>query len=120
MTLTAAKGMDYRRVWAVFQPFTFSRTYMLIDDFAKALNIADRVVLTEIMGSREINTYGVHTEQLAEKIPGSVWFKTFDEVAEFVVSNAEKGDLIITLGCGDVYKVAKIMIKKLEHKEAST
>ena len=101
--------MDYKRVWAVFQPFTYSRTYMLMDDFADVLKIADKVVMTEIMGSREINTYGVETSQLAAKIEGSVWFKTFEEVAKYVTDSAEEGDLIITLGCGDIYKAAKMM-----------
>jgi hypothetical protein len=63
------------------------------------------------MGSREINTYNIYTSQLAEKIPGSVWFNTFEEVAQYAVEKAEAGDLIITLGCGDIYKAAKIMIK---------
>ena len=116
VTLEAAMQMDYNRVWAVFQPFTYSRTKELMDDFADVLQIPDKCVLTEIMGSREVNTEGVYTSQLAEKIPGSVWFNTFDEVADYVLANAEEGDLIITLGCGDIYKAAKIMIKRLENK----
>ena len=97
---------DFKRVWAVHQPFTYSRTYTLMDDFASALEIADRVVLTEIMGSREKNTYNVYSADLAAKIPGCKWFPTFEEVARYVADNAESGDMIITLGCGDVYKVA--------------
>ncbi len=114
VTLRAAKEMQYKKVWAVHQPFTYSRTSLLMDDFARVLAIADRVVMTEIMGSREVNTLGVYTSQLAEKIPGSVWFNTFDEVAQYVVDNAESGDLVITLGCGDIYKAGKIMIKLWE------
>lgn len=114
VTLESAMKMDYNRVWAVFQPFTYSRTYMLMDDFAEVLQIPDRCVLTEIMGSREINTYNVYTAQLAEKIPNSVWFNTFDEVADYVLQNAEAGDLVLTLGCGDIYKAAKMMIKRLK------
>ncbi len=113
VTLEAAMKMHYNSVWAVFQPFTYSRTYMLMDDFAEVLKIPDRCVMTEIMGSRERNTYGVYTSQLAEKIPDSVWFNTFDEVADYVLKNAKDGDLVLTLGCGDIYKAAKIMIKKL-------
>ena len=116
VTLNAAKQMGYKNVWAVFQPFTFSRTSMLLDDFATALQIADKVVLTQIMGSREKNTYGIHTSDLAAKIPDSHWFDTFDEVANYVVENAQEGDLVITLGCGDVYKVAKMIIKKLKEE----
>ena len=112
VTLEAAKKMEYNRVWAVFQPFTFSRTYMLLDDFAEVLQIADKVVMTEIMGSREVNTYDIHTADLAAKIPGSVWFDTFDTVAQYLYENVESGDLVITLGCGDVYKVAKKLIRK--------
>lgn len=110
-TLTAAKELPFHRVWAVFQPFTYSRTKLLMDDFARALSIADHVVMSEIMGSREKNTDGVYTSQLAEKIPGSVWFPGFDEIASYVMNHAEEGDLVITLGCGDVYKCAKKMLK---------
>ena len=116
VTLEAAMNMGYNNVWAVFQPFTFSRTKILFDDFVEVLKIPQKVVMSEIMGSREVNTYGVYTSQLAEKIPGSVWFDGFEEIADYVVSNAQKGDLIITLGCGDIYKAAKIMIEKLENK----
>jgi len=114
VALRAAKLMPYQRVWAVFQPFTFSRTALLLDDFAAALSIADRVVMTKIMGAREINTYGISTAQLAEKIPGSVWFDEFSEVAHYIVQYAQEGDLVITLGCGDVYKAAHIMIDLLQ------
>jgi len=113
VTLEAAMQMGYNHVWAVFQPFTYSRTKKLMNDFAEVLQIPDRCVMTEIMGSREVNTEGVYTSQLAEKIPGSVWFNTFDEVADYVLENAVEGDMIITLGCGDIYKAAKLMIKKL-------
>ena len=112
VTLSAAMKMNYNKVWAVFQPFTFSRTKLHLNAFAKALSIADRVVLTEIMGSREINTYGITTQDLADEIPGSVWFDTFDKVADYVKENAQPGDLVLTLGCGDVYKIAKIILDK--------
>ena len=113
--LSAVMKMGYKNVWAVFQPFTYSRTYMLLDDFARVLQIPDKCVMTEIMGSRERNTYNIYTKQLADKIPGSVWFNTFEEVSDYVVKNASSGDLIITLGCGDIYKAAKMMIEKLKH-----
>lgn len=109
-TLKAAQALNYRSVWAVFQPFTFSRTALLLDDFAKALPIADHVVISAIMGGREINTYGVSAADLAEKIPGSVQLDTFEEISRYVLDNAQPGDLVITLGCGDVYKCAKMML----------
>jgi UDP-N-acetylmuramate--alanine ligase len=111
-TLTAAKEMGFKQVWAVFQPFTYSRTFMLMDDFATVLKIADRVVLAEIMGSREVNTFNVFSKNLAEKVPGSVWFDSFEDIARYVSANAQAGDLVLTLGCGDIYKAAKLMLKK--------
>lgn len=115
VTLNAVMKMGYNKVWAVFQPFTYSRTKILFDDFVRVLQIPDRCVMTEIMGSRERNTYGIYTKDLAEKIPDSVWFNTFEEVTDYVVSHARKGDLIITLGCGDIYKAARMMAKRLEN-----
>lgn len=100
-----------KRIWAVFQPFTYSRTAMLLDDFASVLKLADRVVMTEIMGSREKNTYNIYTKDLAAKIDGSVWFDTFEKVADYLKQNVEPGDLVITLGCGDVYKIAKMILE---------
>lgn len=112
VTLSAAKKMNYKRVWAVFQPFTFSRTQMHLKAFADTLSIADKVVLTEIMGSREINTYGITTQDLADEIDGSVWFDTFPKVADYLKENISEGDLVLTLGCGDVYKIAKLILGK--------
>ena len=116
-TLGAAMKLGFNRVWAVHQPFTFSRTAMLLDDFADVLSVADKVVLTEIMGSREKNTYNIYAKDLCDKIDGAVWFTTFDEVVEHLLDNVEEGDLVITLGCGDVYKVAKSFANKLKNKE---
>lgn len=112
VTLEAAKRMGYNRVIAVFQPFTYSRTRLLLDDFAAVLQIADKVVMSEIMGSREVNTFGIHTKDLADRIPGSVWFDTFEEICDHCLSIAQPGDLILTLGCGDIYKAANMMVEK--------
>ena len=131
-TLKAAKGLDFNRVWAVFQPFTYSRTEILMDDFVKALSIADISVITDIMGSREKNVHGIYTEQLGKKTPNAVWFdtpheivdkqtaeqkeKNFRQCIEYITENAKEGDLVITLGCGDVYKLAKELAAFLKEK----
>ncbi len=115
VTLEAAMKMGYNTVWAVFQPFTYSRTAMHFDEFVDVLKIPDRCVMTEIMGSREVNTYDIYTSQLAEKIPNSVWFNTQEEVAEYVVNHAKSGDLVLTMGCGDIYKSAFMMIERLKN-----
>ena len=112
VTLKAAKKMGYRKVWAVHQPFTYSRTAMMLDEFARVLQLADHVVLSEIMGSREKNTYNIYAKDLAQKIPNCVWFKTFEEISSYVMQRACPGDLVIKLGCGDVYKCAKMMLSE--------
>ena len=114
--LESVMKMGYSTVWAVFQPFTYSRTKILFDDFVRVLQIPDKCVMTEIMGSREVNTYGIYTKDLAEKIPGSVWFNTFEEISDYVLSHAKSGDIILTMGCGDIYKAAKIMVNKLKER----
>lgn len=127
VTLKAAMEMGYKNVWAVFQPFTFSRTALLLDDFAKALSITDKTVLTDIMGSREKNTYKIFTRHLAEKIDGCIFFpqdeteeytdkrkyENFEQVCDYLCKNAQDGDIIITLGCGDAYKIAKMVLGRL-------
>ncbi len=112
--LSSAMRMGYRQVWAVFQPHTYSRTYTLLDDFAKALSIPDHLVMTEILAVREENTYGIYTSDLAAKIPGSCWFDSFEKIAEHVMSKAQSGDLILTLGGGDIYKCANLIVDKYQ------
>lgn len=116
-TLSAAMEMGFQRVWAVFQPHTYSRTAMLLDDFAKALSIADNVVLSEILAVREENTYGIYTKDLADKIDGSVWFNTFEEITGYISEHASPGDLVLTLGGGNVYMCANMILKALNAKE---
>ena len=132
-TLKAAKELDFGRVIAVFQPFTYSRTEILMDDFVTALSIADVCVLTDIFGSREKNTHGIYTEMLGEKIKGCVYFDTphdvvdkqtaeqkdhnFGQVIDYLLENTKEGDLVMTLGCGDAYKIAKRFARKLHEKE---
>ena len=112
-TLSAAKELDYNRVIAVFQPFTFSRTALLKDEFISALSLADKVILTPIMGSREVNTYGISSEDLAKGLKDAVIVDGFENIADTVIKTAGKGDLVITMGGGDIYKAAHIIQKRL-------
>ena len=116
-TLTTAMNMHFKNVWAIFQPHTFSRTYMFLDEFAEVLSIPDHAILSEILPVREINTYNIYAKDLADKIDGCVWFKTFEEIADYVTQKASAGDLIITIGGGNVYMCANMIVKKLSNKE---
>ncbi|MGN1458065.1 MAG: UDP-N-acetylmuramate--L-alanine ligase [Acutalibacteraceae bacterium] len=116
-TLTTAMSMGFKNVWAVFQPHTFSRTYMFLDEFAEVLSIPDHAILSEILPVRETNTYNIYAKDLAEKIDGCVWFKTFEEITDYVTKMAKPGDLIITIGGGNVYMCANMIVKKLSENE---
>ncbi len=123
VTLRAAKELDFKRVWTVFQPFTFSRTALLLDDFARVLSIPDKCVITAIMGSREKNTYNIYDKDLGRLVKGSVYFeneqdhdRNFELCAEYVCTHAKSGDLILTMGCGDINKCARLILEKLEKR----
>ena len=113
-TLNAAMDMGFRKVWAVFQPHTFSRTAMLLDDFAEALKIPDVAVISEILPVRETNTYNIYSRDLGAKVPNSVCLDTFEEITDYVCKNAQEGDLILTMGGGNVYMCANMIYKQLQ------
>ena len=105
-TLSAAKKLNHKNIIAVFQPFTFSRTALLKNDFIKALSVADKVILTPIMGSREINTYGISSEDIAKGLRDAVCVPDFKGVVQTIEKVAKSGDIVITMGGGDIYKAA--------------
>ncbi len=111
-TLSAAKALPFGRVWAIFQPFTYSRTARHLTEFANALSLADQVIVSDIMGSRETNEWNVSSAQITDRIPGAHYLPTFEEISRFVAQNAREGDLVLTMGGGGVYKCAR-MIKSL-------
>jgi UDP-N-acetylmuramate--alanine ligase len=116
-TIDAAKKLNHTRVWAVHQPFTFTRTARHLDEFAAVLDKADVAVISDIMGSREVNEWGVHTSQMVEKMQHGVYLPTFPEIAQYVAERVQPGDLVITMGGGDVYKCARMIIALLKEKE---
>ncbi len=111
-TLKTARELTTGTLWAVHQPFTYSRTRALLREFAEVLSLADRVVLTPIMGSREVDDGSVKSEDLAALIPGAIVVESLDAAAQYIKENAKEGDLVITMGCGDVYKAADKMIQE--------
>ena len=111
-TLKTARSLGYQRVIAVHQPFTYSRTKALMQDFADVLRSADQVVLLPVMGSREVDDGSVRSEDLAAKIPGTVVVDGLDAAADWVKAHAGKGDLVVCMSCGDLYKAADKMVEQ--------
>lgn len=110
-TLNSVKNIEHNHVWCIFQPHTYTRTYSLLDDFATALKEAENVIITDIYAAREKDTGLVSAKDLADKIDGAVYFKTFDEIAEFIKKNASEGDIVLTMGAGSVYEIGHMIAK---------
>ena len=110
--ISAAKTMGYSRIIVAFQPHTYTRTKALFSDFVKELKNVDHVVFSEIYAAREQNTIGISSADLAKEVPGSVYFETLPEVSDYLRSIAHPGDLIITVGAGDIYKAGEALIRK--------
>ena len=114
-TLSAAREMKYNNIWCVFQPHTYTRTKTLFDDFVKVLSESGaNIVITDIYAAREADTGIVSAQELAAAIPNAVYKKTFNEAADFIKAQAKRGDIVITMGAGDVYKIGDIL---LSHNE---
>ena len=105
--LDTVEKLNYRRTVLVFQPHTYSRTAALFPDFVKQLKRPDVVFLAEIFAAREQNTIGISSSALADEIDGARFFRTFDELEAELRRTAEPGDIILTVGAGDVYKIGE-------------
>ena len=115
-TLHAAGNYPHQKVWCVFQPHTYTRTKALLPEFAKALTLADHVVLADIYAARETDTLGISSEDLQKRIQElgtpCEYFPTFDEIENFLLENCSRGDLLITMGAGDVVNIGEHLLGK--------
>ncbi len=113
-TLRAARKYTKGTVWCVFQPHTYTRTKALLEEFTDALTLADKVVLADIYAARETDTLGVssdHIRQRLEALGREAWyFPTFDEIETFLLESCTPGDLVITMGAGDVVKIGESLL----------
>jgi UDP-N-acetylmuramate--alanine ligase len=110
--LTTVRNLGYQRVICAFQPHTYSRTHELFHDFVEVLKLPDITVLAEIYAAREQNTLGISSNDLAKEIPGAKFCATLEEVIEQLRSLAQPGDLILTVGAGDIYLVGEALVKE--------
>ena len=109
--LKMAKTLGYRRVICAFQPHTYTRTKALFDDFVRELQLADVAVVTDIYAAREKNTIGISSKDLVDQIPGSVYCPSLEDAAAALRRIAGPGDLILTVGAGDIFTVGKMLTK---------
>ncbi len=113
-TLAAAKNYPHRKLWCVFQPHTYTRTKAFLDQFAETLAAADEVILADIYAARETDTLGVSSADIARKIQElgtpAHFIPSFDEIETFILENCMNGDLLITMGAGDIVKVGEKLL----------
>ncbi len=106
-TLKAARQRGYDRIICVYQPHTYSRTKGLYDDFVASLRLADITVMADIYAARETDTLGVSSEQLANDIGDAIYLESFEKIAEWLKKNAKEGDLILTMGAGNITRLSE-------------
>ena len=115
-TLHAAKNYPHQKLWCVFQPHTYTRTKALLPEFAKALTLADHVVLADIYAARETDDLGISSQDLQKQIQElgtpCEYFPTFDEIESFLLKSCAHGDLLITMGAGDVVNIGEHLLGK--------
>ena len=113
-TLTAAKNYPHSRVWCVFQPHTYTRTRSFLKEFAESLSLADKIVLTDIYAARELDPGDISSKDLEallkEKGKDVIHISTFDEVQNYLLENCTNGDLLITMGAGDVVTIGNALL----------
>ena len=113
-TLRTAQNYPHRELYCAFQSHTYTRTKALMDDFAKALTLADHVLLAPIYPARETDDLGISAHTLAEKIEAlghpCLCFDTFDEIEKFLLKNCQSGDLVITMGAGNINEVGENLV----------
>ena len=109
--IDSVKTMGYKRIILAFQPHTYTRTKALFDDFVRELRRVDVAVLAEIYAARESNKLGISSLDLARQVDGAVFFETLPEVAAYLRSIAQEGDIILTVGAGDIYKAGEMLLK---------
>ena len=110
--LDATADLGYKRRIVVFQPHTYSRTKALFDDFVEQLRRPDMTILAEIYAAREQNTIGISSRDMVEHIPNSMYFDSFDKILKALQWTAAPGDLILTVGAGDIYKLGEQLVEK--------
>ena len=115
-TLNSAANYPHERLVLVFQPHTYSRTKAFLDEFAEVLSSVDVVVLADIYAAREKNTYGISSEDLLNKLKDfgteCYYFPTFEEIENFLEKKCMNGDLLITMGAGDVVNIGENLLSK--------
>ncbi len=110
-TIAAARSMKPARLIVAFQPHTYTRTHALFEDFVAQLREPDVVVLSEIYAARERNLLGISSRDLQQKIPGAIYCETLPQVADYLREIAQPGDLIFTIGAGDIYRAGEALLK---------
>ena len=113
-TLSAAENYPHQRLVLVFQPHTYSRTKAFLDDFADVLSMADVVVLADIFAAREQNTYGVSSKDILSRLKAkgteAYYFPSFEEIEKFLLKNCVNGDLLITMGAGNIVEIGEALL----------
>ena len=121
VTFDTARAVGFKRIIAIHQPHTYSRTKLLMDEFVAVLSTVDHVLVAPIYPARETNElYNIYAEDVVARLSNAEYCESFDRIADRVFEMAQPGDLFITLGCGDIYKAAKLITRRSRGQVADT
>lgn len=113
--LAAAQNVQHNTTWCVFQPHTFSRTRFLFDEFGEAFGDADEIIIADIFAARETDDGTVSAAQLADRIAqtgkSARYVGDFAAIEAYLHEHCKSGDLLMTVGAGDVYKIGENFLK---------
>ena len=115
--LTAVRAMGYERFLIAFQPHTYSRTAALYEEFKSALALADVVLLADVYAAREDNIYGVDMARMAREMEGAEYLGGFEKIAARIRELARPGDIVLTVGAGDIWQVNRLLTGHGSKKE---
>lgn len=110
-TLNAIKNIKHNKLWTVFQPHTYTRTYTLYEDFKNVLKMADNVILADIYAAREKDTGLVSSKQLADDIENATYMESFEKIEKFLKENVSEGDIVLTMGAGNVVEIGEHIVE---------
>ena len=111
-TRNSLANMKYNHLYFIFQPHTYTRTKALLPEFVKVLSGVNTLIITDIYAAREQNIYGISAKDLADQVEGALYLPDFVQIVDYIRRHAKTGDLVITVGAGNVFQIGETLLKQ--------
>ncbi len=111
-TLNSLSNMEYKNLYLIFQPHTYTRTKALFEEFVEVLRDVSTLIITDIYAAREKNIYGISSKELADRIDGALYMPDFQQITDYLTEQIRPGDLVITVGAGNVFQIGEMLLNQ--------